>query len=190
MSNPTTDLLATGDFVVLDTETTGLHAPAQILQIAVIAPCGKTILNELVIPVLPIPLEATAVHGLNAELCLSKGHPWQAVKERVMEAIGQQFVVTYNAKFDRYMMHCSDEAHKIAVTDYHEHAQWICAMEWYAEIYGDWDEYHQSYRWQKLSNALVQQGLLPSNAHDALGDCRMTLNLIRKLAQNLKPINW
>jgi DNA polymerase-3 subunit epsilon len=42
----------------------------------------------------------------------------------------------------------------------------------YAEWFGEWNSYHQSFRWQKLQGG----------DHSALGDCFATLELIKRMA--------
>ena len=49
---------------------------------------------------------------------------------------------------------------------------YTCAMLEYAKWVGDWDDYHCSFRWQKLQGG----------DHSSLGDCRATLDVIRKMA--------
>ena len=53
----------------------------------------------------------------------------------------------------------------------------------YAKFYGEWNDYHGSYRWQRLTAACAQQGIDTSDttAHRALSDCVMTLRLIEKM---------
>ena len=55
-------------------------------------------------------------------------------------------------------------------------------MQAYAELHGEWSEEKGRYRWQKLSTAAQQQGVKVENAHRALGDCLMTLGLVRAMA--------
>jgi DNA polymerase-3 subunit epsilon len=43
-----------------------------------------------------------------------------------------------------------------------KHAEWV----------GEWDDYHRSFRWQKLQGG----------DHSALGDCLATLEIIKKIA--------
>jgi len=168
------------NFVVLDTETTGLAKPAEIVSIAILDRDGQTLLDTLVHPVRPIPTDATAIHGItNDDVALAPG--WYEVQPRVVEIITGKDVIVYNAVYDRSMMHLSDEVAGLPHTDYRMLSNWACAMEWYAEIYGSWNEYHRSYRWQSLSNAMRQQSLPVIEAHRALGDVKMTLSLIRKL---------
>ena len=58
-------------------------------------------------------------------------------------------------------------------------------MEPYAHHWGEWSDYHGCYKWQRLTSACIQQGIEIEDAHSAIGDCRMTLALIRKLAGEL-----
>ncbi|MEO1443658.1 MAG: 3'-5' exonuclease, partial [Chloroflexota bacterium] len=89
-------------------------------------------------------------------------------------------VVIYNAKYDRKMMHRSDERSALPRVNYKEEATYWCAMEHYAEFWGE--KRYGSFTWQKLTAAADQQGVVVENAHDALGDCLMTLGVIRSMA--------
>jgi DNA polymerase-3 subunit epsilon len=60
-------------------------------------------------------------------------------------------------------------------------ASFYCAMLAYSEFYGEWNDYRQSWKWHKLTNAMYQQRLPVKDAHGALGDCRMTLALLNKM---------
>ena len=179
MSQKFEDVIALENFVVLDTETTGLQWLAEIVSIAIIDHNGNELLNTLVKPVKPIPGSATHVHGIK-DSDVVDAPSWAEVKQRVLALIAGKNVVTYNAEYDRRMCDLADRALELPETDYDAEG-WHCAMEWYAEVYGDWNDWHQSYTWQKLSKAIKQQGLPLLNAHGALDDCRMTLSLIRKL---------
>jgi DNA polymerase-3 subunit epsilon len=173
-------IIRRGNFVVLDTETTGLSKPAEIVSIAILNGDGEIQLDTLVKPALPIPPDATRIHGITNE-DVANAPSWTVVQPLVAHLITGKSVIVYNAMYDRSMMHLSDEAAGLPRTDYRLLADWACAMEWYAEIYGSWNDYHNSYRWQSLSNAMRQQGLPVIDAHRALGDVQMTLSLIRKL---------
>jgi DNA polymerase-3 subunit epsilon len=47
-----------------------------------------------------------------------------------------------------------------------------CAMLQYADYVGDWNEYHQNFKWPKLAGG----------DHSAVGDCLATLEVIKKMA--------
>jgi DNA polymerase III subunit epsilon len=167
------------DYLILDTETTGL-GPGEIIQIAIIDQTGQSLLNTFVKPVDPIPTEATSIHGITSELC-EFAPTWAVVREQVLSIIANKNLLVYNANFDRKMMHFSDEAAGLEYFNYREHANWACVMQAYAERrkvpgpYGGW-------RWHKLTEATAHEGKKVSNAHSALGDCLMTLELCKVMA--------
>lgn len=173
-------MLRRDDFLVLDTETTGLHV-GEIVQIAIVDHIGNTLLDTLVKPVLGIPSDATAIHGITNEMVMN-APGWNVIAPQVMDIVKGRDLVVYNAKYDRKMMHQSNEHYNLEKIEWREIARWWCAMEAYAEYYGDWNSYHGSYRWQGLTKAMFQQNLPTQAAHSALGNCLMTLALVRKMA--------
>jgi hypothetical protein len=44
------DLMVSGDFVVFDSETTGLSSPVDFVEIAVVGPTGETLVDSLLMP--------------------------------------------------------------------------------------------------------------------------------------------
>lgn len=165
------------DWLVLDTETTGLKRPCEIIDIAVVDHTGEVLLDTLVRPYRPISQFITGLTGIDNEM-VADAPTWPDVKEKIQKIIKGRVVLTYNAVFDRHMMHCSDDMWELPKTDYHADSTWFCVMEAYAELHGEWNEYHGSYRWQKLTDAIRQQGLDVGEAHRALGDTLMTWQLI------------
>ena len=171
-----------GYFVVLDTETTGLNA-GEICQIAIIDCFGQVLLETLVKPTLAIPPGATAVHHITDQ-DVADAPAWTEVHLMVLAALSSHPVVVYNARYDRRMMHQSAAAHGMPKTDWKTIAPWVCAMEAAAEFNGDWNEYHQSYRWLKLSVAAEMCQVPVVAAHNALGDCLMTLGVVQYITRH------
>lgn len=187
--------------VVLDTETTGLHDSARIVEIAVVGVDGTVLLNSLVNPGVPIPAEATRIHGIT-DAAVSTAPSFSDLLVPLTTALHSRKVVIYNRDFDK---------RRLAIELHHHYsARWVnlekprngrrrihpaarawlaaqawedCAMGAYAEWCGDWawdyeargDEplYRQGdYRWQKL----------PGAGHRAADDCRAVIEVLRGMA--------
>lgn len=176
-------MIKVGDFVVLDTETTGLNQQSEICQLAVIDSSGATLMDTLLKPVRPIPAAASRIHGIY-DSDVVNAPTWPQVVEDLKRIVAGRNLVIYNAKYDRNMMHCSGEAWNMPKFEWKKHANFWCAMDAFSEIYGEWNEYYQSYRWQKLTLAASYYSLPVINAHAALGDCLMTLGVVMSMVES------
>ncbi|KFC01088.1 phage protein [Trabulsiella guamensis ATCC 49490] len=166
-----------GNYLILDTETTGLGRDARIVEIAIINCAGETLLNTLINPGIHIPQEATAIHGITDEM-VKDAPSWRETERQVITLLGNRWVA-YNAKFDAGMI---EQEMCVPVTGMREPE---CAMQLYVEYNGEWDAYRRKYKWSKLVDAATALDAVPEdgNAHRALYDCRMTLNIIRRIAE-------
>lgn len=172
------EMVRRNDFVVLDTETTGLY-DGEIVQVAIIDSKGEVLLDTLVKPTLPIPPDATAIHGIT-DVDVADAPDWATVSEKLKVILVGRDLVVYNAVYDRKMMHKSAEHSGLPKVDWEMYSRWWCAMEMFAVVYGD--EYRGSYKWQKLTKAADYYGILVEAAHSALGDARMTLAVVQAMA--------
>ena len=179
------DTLTHEHFLVIDTETTGLGDEAEICEIAIINDLGNVLLNSKVKPVYGIPADATAVHGISDADVAHAPPLWVVLTEDVLRAIRRRHIVIYNADYDLRILRQSAAAvgrYDIVSEAMRATVRTHCLMEIYAEHWGAWSEYHQSYTWQSLENAAAQQGLeWDGDPHSALADARMTLRLLRHL---------
>jgi DNA polymerase-3 subunit epsilon len=174
------DMVRVNNFVVLDTETAGLHN-GEVVQIAVVESSGAVLVDTLVKPVYPIPADASAIHGIT-DADVADAPSWSQVSQMVEAVLRDRDVVVYNAVYDRKMLHQSAEKAGLPKIDWKVISRWHCAMEMFAEVYGEWNDYHQSYRWQRLTTAARHYRLPVFNAHSALGDCLMTLAVVKAMA--------
>lgn len=187
--------------VVLDTEATGLHDGARIVEIAVLAVDGTVLLDSLVNPGVPIPAEATRIHGITDDM-VKDAPSFSDLLVPLTGALLNRKVVVYNRDFDKRRL--AVELHR------HYSARWVnlekprngrrrihpaarawlaaqswedCAMQAYAEWYGDWTWDYEArdneplyqqgdYRWQRL----------PSAGHRAADDCRAVLDVLKEMA--------
>lgn len=165
-------LLTSTDWVILDTETTGLRHDAEIVQIAVIAPSGMVLLDTLVKPVRPIPWDATAIHHITNEM-VADAPSFLAIAPDLREAISGLRVVIYNADYDERLLQqsalaCGWKDYDLPIFG----ADYTDAMEMYSQWVGEWSVRNSNYRWQRL----------PGGDHSALGDARACLAIIQQMA--------
>lgn len=170
--------------VYLDTETTGLGSGAEICSIAVIDDAGHVLLDTLVKPALPIPPDATEIHGItDADVAAAPG--WETVWPQVCELVRNRLVIIYNADYDLRLINQSGLMHAVH-SNLLDWSNTECAMRLYADFHAEWDAYHGNNRWINLVNACRQMrvgtaGILP---HSAAGDCELTRRLVHALAEH------
>jgi DNA polymerase-3 subunit epsilon len=161
------------DWVILDTETTGLDGLAEIVQIGVISATGDVLLDTLLHPTRPIPPDAIRIHGITDAACA--GAPaYPAVHPQLEQALRGKTVISYNAKYDARLLRQTALIHRTSTVV----AMWDCAMERYAQYVGRWSDRHGHFQFQ----ALPRRGSARFAYHRALDDCRATLDLIHAMA--------
>ncbi|MEV3812529.1 3'-5' exonuclease [Aeromonas allosaccharophila] len=166
---------------ILDTETTGLDDQAEIIEISIIDQFGGVVFDSLVKPQKPIPAEATAIHGITNDM-VATAPSWADIHDEVCRIVNCYPLVIYNADYDMRLM--AQTAALYGLQPVTANAGVHCAMLAYAEFYGDWNDYKGSYRWQRLTTAAAQQGVVTDGqAHRALADVMMTLGVLQAMAQ-------
>jgi len=173
------NLIQQYEFVVLDTETTGLGPEAQIVQIAVIDHRGNPMIIQNIKPSVSIPASATAIHGIT-DVTVANAPLFEAVYPLLNTLLENRVVVAYNAAFDSRMVEQTCMIYDLPPINV---ASWECAMEQFACFYGQWNDRYRGFRRQKLTTACTHLGIPAGNAHDALGDAQMTLALVRRMAE-------
>lgn len=166
------ELLARKDFVIFDSETTGLSSPVDFVGIAVVSPKGETLFDSLLKPSCRIEPAARAIHGHSAK-SLSGAPRFFEVYADLLEVLYQRRVIVFNASYDRRVWdeairHLGARGALAGVLP-----RWECAMRQYAMYVGERSKRGGGYRPQKL----------PGGDHTALGDALATLRLIEGMAQ-------
>lgn len=156
--------------LILDTETTGLGYRDQIVEIAVIDISGQTLMDQLIKPTIPIPPESSRIHGIT-DADVANAPTFADIHQELSDLAQNRLIVIYNADYDTRMIRQSARAAGLEPGNGPD-IRADCAMLWYAQWFGDWNDYHGDYRWQKLRGG----------NHRALGDCLATLALIKKMA--------
>jgi DNA polymerase III epsilon subunit-like protein len=176
-------LVESTDYVVIDTETTDLHG--YVCQLAVIAQDGEVLLHRLIKPPRPIEPGAARVHGITNEMvqnAVTLADP--SVEDELRHILaGVGAVVGWNVTFDKGALTRSAERHDLPhLVKLLTAANWIDVMGPYSKhVAREWSDYHQNYKWQKLTSAAAHYGISTEGAHGALADARMTLQVLKAM---------
>lgn len=168
-------LLVRRDWVVVDTETTGLAGTDQVLQVAVLDPSGRVLLDTTVRPTCEIHPRASAVHGFTLE-SLASAPTYDQVHDAIGKHLAGRRVIAYNSPFDQRLLAQSAVAWGLSPVE----SLWECAMRRYAQYVGSQQRPGGEYTWHKLP-----RGALTDAVHGARDDCLLTLKLIRHMARPL-----
>jgi DNA polymerase-3 subunit epsilon len=169
---------------VLDTETTGLHSEAEVIEIALVHSWGSTLLNVPIKPFVPLDSNAMDFHKIrNRDL---KNYPeFHEVYYELRNQIEGSVIGIYNADFDVRAINHSAKVWGLPPIEFKA----VCLMHLAAAYFGNWSDYHQSYTWVKLVDAAKRFDIPIEGHHTALGDARMALNILRGMA-GLEPVKF
>jgi len=164
--------------VLLDVETTGVYFTDAIVELAIIDLAGTVVLDTLVDPQMPIPGQATAIHGITDEMVA--GYPRFAdLLEDLRPTLTTKGILAFNIQFDIRMiqsaLHHLGEPH------------------WIPSSHGCVQRAFVAYRerrpvrvpgisGQSLLDACRAMGITTPQTHRALDDCQLTLALLRAMA--------
>ena len=177
--------------VFLDTETTGTDSYAEICEVAVIAPDGEVIIDELVKPTRPIPQSATDVHGIS-DADVEDAPSMGDLELELEEVLLSNPVAIYNADFDCRILRQS--ASSGWLLDWPIDPRRVhCVMELASRWHGDWSDVHQSYTWISQEDAASELGIdissivgvstsADADLHRARADAELCRRILHALA--------
>ena len=157
----------TKDPIFLDTETTGLGASDEVVDIAVVDLAGRVLFESLVKPLNEIPADATTVHGISNRM-VEQSPSWPEIWPTLLSILEGKHLGIYNRQFDIKLMRQSCLLHGVPWKE--PSAVSFCVMELFAEYYGEWNSLHRSYTWQKLETAGRFFQISIPNSHRAKDD--------------------
>ncbi len=165
--------------VYLDTETTGLDPKDEIVEISIVDDDGAVLLDKFVRPSMPIPPEATRIHGITNE-DVKGAMPWPILWREVRPLLYGRLIVMYNADFDVRMMKQSMVKYR---QPWNESLDTFDLLKVYAEFRSEWDMKRQSYRYFSLDAAGKQAQIALPNAHRATADTLLTRALLHHISE-------
>jgi DNA polymerase III epsilon subunit-like protein len=149
-------------YVVLDTETSGVGALAEILELAILSPIGETLFHQYFQPKQAISPHALAVHGLSVDLLEQKGAiAWETAHGSILDLLEGRTILAYNSRFDLAMLEGTAALNGLEFPEIED----ICIM-----------RLHQRFTGSPKPQAL--QG-----DHSALGDCLATIACLEQIAR-------
>jgi hypothetical protein len=171
------EVLADPDTVILDTETTGLHDEARIVDLGVITAAGDDLVDTLINPGGPIPSEATAIHGIT-DADVASAPSFGSVLDQLTTALRGRRCLIYNRWYDVPRLHWELTQHYQAAghPDPERAANAWCTSMTFEDVmvpYSDWSDYWGNYTWQPLYGG----------DHRAVSDCRAVVERLREMAK-------
>lgn len=163
---------------ILDTETTGLDADAQLIEIAVISLTGEILVNTLVHPTgaFEISPKALAVHGITADR-LSDAPCFHSVYPVLKEKLGDRKIMAYGAEIDIQTVECG--CRLAGLPSLNMNKRTTCLMVSYSTWYGEWSVYYKDYKWQALNGG-----------HRALSDCNAARNRLVEMSEDSTELRY
>ena len=180
------------NLAVIDTETTGLTGSDEVCEVAVVSWDG-VLFHSLIKPTMPIPEDATRIHGIKDADVLdapTMAQAWPTL-ERVMRG---RFIVAYNGSFDFRILRQSLEQAGVAKTfgcrsrPWHERPAGVMCVDTadVMRMYAAWNGermHNGGFTSKKLVHAVEHFGLeFEGEAHGALADAKATLAVLGCLA--------
>lgn len=164
--------------IVIDIETTGLSMyDDEILQVSIIsADTGETLFNEYFKPFLLTSWdEAEKINHISPKKVKDNSFFIEAVSKINAIIENAKLVIGYNVTFDVNFLN----AYGIKF----EHHIFYDVMEQFAVVNGEYSDYYNDYKWQKLTTCTEMLGYswAENAAHDSLEDCKATLFCYQKL---------
>ena len=165
------------NYLVLDTETTGLDHNAEIVEIAICELNGAVIFESFVKPIRTIPDEVIEIHGIT-NMMVANAPSWPDVWEQIKPILSEKIVLIYNAAFDERIISQDCSRHDLPIPE----LKTECIMQNYAEYQKNYHPYHKDFTWISLKNA-ADDWDIPHHSHRAAGDCTASAELIKNIVE-------
>lgn len=158
------EILANPDkYVAIDTETTGVGALAEVIELSAVSLHKEPMLELYFMPSGEISPTAIATHGLTEDILKQKGTTtWDKCAVQIQQALNNKTMLAYNATFDCRMIAQTAAMYGLDSPV----SESMCAMRLYQQFLG----------------AAKPKEL--GGDHTALGDCLRMIDLLQEMANS------
>jgi DNA polymerase III subunit epsilon len=163
------------EFVIIDTETTGLH-DAQVIELGIIDKHGNQLYSGRFQTDAVIEPYATAVHGISSDDLEGQLH-FRDVAAQISTMIAGKAILGYNVNFDVRALRNSLLAAGQQMPDLGEKYD---VMTLYAQYHGEKNA--QGWKKKRLVDAAKDFGYKTTGAHNATTDCHLVLAVLQGIA--------
>lgn len=173
------------DFVILDTETTGIQSTDEVIELGIVASDGTVLFDELFRPTVRMSDEAAKVTGISQEMLDAK-LPMSAYMDQIKSLLKGKTIFAYNTAFDREKM--------IHTAGLYGEGEWMRnAFDGSRDVMKDFMEWSdltaEDHRWTdddkwmapKLEDSLYMLGIEVVQSHRAADDCIQTLKVMERM---------
>jgi len=162
--------------LVLDTETTGLEASHEVIELALVELDGTVALNTLIACQGTVPAEATNIHGISKAM-LANAPTFSAVWAQLTPYLDRDIII-FNARFDIPMLKQTAERYSITLPRLHSHCLMIQYFEYAtgARRGGTGRDNYYSL------DATCQHFNIPTGGHRALPDAQAAREVLLHMA--------
>jgi DNA polymerase III epsilon subunit-like protein len=168
------------NYIVIDTETTGLDEKAEVVQFSAVRYTDhayQVVYHAYMPSQGEMGKDASEITGITpaqlAGLPLFASHA-----KAIRELLSYHKVIAYKAEFDLRLLKQS----YARANEPFQSEKWFCAMNAYAAYRGEQNRY--GFRPHKLVKACKNFDIPVRNAHSATGDCIMTWKVIKAMAES------
>lgn len=172
--------LGIDDFVIIDTETTGLKSDDEVIELAVVDVKGNTLYHSLFKPYKEISKGAAMVNHISMDM-LENQPDFADEWENIKASVGGKKILCHNTPFDRGKIVNTLDIHGGNGSE---------ALQMFFACYDSVDIAHTwiTAKSHSLQNCAKYVGIKDIETHRADDDCRMTLEFLNRLEKILGRI--
>lgn len=171
--------------IAFDVETTGLYSDMdEILQISIIDGEGNILLDSYVKPYYTIEwAEAERINGISKEMVENAPYPHELMSLVQSIFTSADTWIAYNHNFDLDFLEYWGVKKRDGI-------EIVDVMFEFAPIYGEYNEYYENFKWQKLTTC-AEYFDYEFKAHNSLEDAKATLHCYQRIRhmQHMKQEN-